>query len=90
MSTMNTMDDYGALFLLAHTNGLTTKTCGSRKPTATVNRPMNARVITPLAAHNDRMLRSSPQPLQSWECMGTSLETELPIIALPLQHTESH
>jgi hypothetical protein len=26
MSTMNAMDDYGALFLLAHTNGLTTKT----------------------------------------------------------------
>src|SRR5919198_1650133 len=41
-------------------------------------------------------LRSSPQPLQSWECMGASLETELPlefveaelaIMPLPLQHT---
>jgi hypothetical protein len=29
MSTMNAMDDYGALFLLAHTNGLTTKTAST-------------------------------------------------------------
>jgi hypothetical protein len=46
----------------------------------------------------DQRLRSSSKPLQSWEGMVASLETELPlevvdtqlpIIAFPLQHTES-
>ena len=46
---------------------------------------------------NKQRLRSSSKPLQCWEGMVASLETELPlelvdtelpIIAFPLQHTE--
>jgi len=42
--------------------------CGSRKPAATVNRPISAHVITPLAAHNDdatHLLLELPGSVQS-------------------------
>jgi hypothetical protein len=48
-------------------------------------------------AGQEQTLRSSSQPLQAWECMRASLETELalqfvkaelPIGPLPLQHTK--